>query len=183
MSFLITMAKTIQPLTSFCSTLQDNPVEAAESDELQQLIQLDRFFYHQLAAEDRWRLLFGLTISLLDFSDGIDLNTHFLPLPGGFPSLSLWQLCDSLVCVDFQLDSLDWAEELDLKHPLTIAELDTCAAVLSAPETLERLDSLIAEGLSLIETCDEFPLKPSESAVRPQGWLRKLWTSLRRMEG
>lgn len=176
------MSKSSQLLKSFYSTLQDNPVEAAESDELQQLIQLDRYFYHQLAAEDRWRLLFGLTISLLDFSDGIDLNTHFLPLPGGFPSLSLWQLCDSLVCVDFQLDDLDWADEMDLKHPLTIAELDACAAVLSAPETLERLDSLIAEGLSFIETCDEFPLKPSESVSRPQSWLGKLWSLLRRIE-
>lgn len=176
------MLSTVEPLASFREALESNPVEAVESCALQELMQNDPLFYTRLAADDRWRLLFGLGISLLDFSDGIDLNAHFLPLPGGLPSLSLWQISDSLVCVDFQLDGLDWSEELEVQSPLTIAQLDSCAALLSAPETLERLDSLIAEGLLFIETCDEFPLEPSECPGRPQGLLRRLWGVLRRME-
>lgn len=176
------MFSAVVPLTFFCELLQSNPVEAVESSALQELLQVDRFFYKRLAADDRWRLLFGLGISLLDFADGIDLNAHFLPLPGDLPSLGLWQICDSLVCVDFQLDDLDWSEELDVQRPLTIAQLDACTAMLSAPETIEYLDSLIAEGLSFIESCDEYPLKPSESSTRPQGWLQRLWGFLRRME-
>jgi hypothetical protein len=175
------MFSTVKPLTAFCETLQNNPVEAVESSALRELMQVDRFFYKRLAADERWRLLFGIGISLLDFSDGIDLNAHLLPLPGGLPSLSLWQICDSLVCVDFQLDGLDWSEELEMQSPLTIAQLDACAALLSTPETMDRLDSLIAEGLSFIETSDEFPLKPSEHPGRPQSLLKRLWASLRRI--
>jgi hypothetical protein len=177
------MLPTVKALTSFCETLQSNPVEAVESSALFELMQVDRQFYKRLAAEDHWRLVFGLGISLLDFSGALDLNAHLLPLPGGLPSLSLWQICDSLVCVDFQLNGLDWSEELDRQTPLTIAQLDACTALLSAPETMERLDSLIAEGLSFIEICEEHPAKPSEPTGRPaQGWLKRFWGVLKRME-
>jgi hypothetical protein len=174
----IIMFSTVDPLTSFSEVLQSNPVEAVESSALLELIQADRLFYKRFAADDRWRLLFGLGISLLDFSDGIDLDAHYLPLPGGLPSLSLWQICDSLVCVDFQLDGLDWAEELQLIQPLSNALLDACTATLSAPETIERLDNLIREGLIFIDNCDEYPLKACGCGATTQSWLKCIWRSL-----
>lgn len=172
------MVSSTNLFASFRDTLHANPVLAVESPELQQLIQNDRTFYKQLPADDRWRLVYGLTISLLDFADGIDLNAHLLTLPGGLPSLTLWQICDSLVCADFQLDGLDWAEELQLAESLSNAQLDACTATLSAPETIERLDNLIREGMIFIENCDEYPLKPYEGGASTQGWLNRIWRSL-----
>lgn len=178
----ITMFSTVELLTSFREALERSPVEAAETSSLRDLRKVDRLFYKRLSAANRWRLVFGLGISLFNFSEGVDLNTYFLPLPGGLPSLSLLQICNSLVCADFQLDGLDWSKELEVQCPLTIAQLDACAALLSAPETLDRLDSLIAEGLSCIETCDEIPLQPSKCLGRPKGLLRRLRGFLHRME-
>jgi hypothetical protein len=70
----------------------------------------DPDFYKRLAAPDRWRLLFGLGISLLDYSKRPDLEIHFLELPGEIPALHFRQICEALACVDFRLDGINWAE-------------------------------------------------------------------------
>lgn len=103
------------PLSGFLHRLRISPVDAVERSELFSLLEAEPDFYQRIAAPDRWRLLFALGISLLDYAEGLDLEAHVLPLPGGLPSVNLWQICDALACVDFKLNQLDWTEELQPK--------------------------------------------------------------------
>lgn len=166
-------------LLTLCTQLQHSPVEAVESAELLELYHFNPTFYEELPAPDRWRLLFGLAISLLDYSNSLNLETHFLPLPGNLEALSLWQVCDALVCIDFQLDGLDWAEELQSPLPLSIAQLEACEATLSAPETMDQLNRLISEALVFMDDCDDYPLTVTEATHSNQGLLWRVWTGLR----
>jgi hypothetical protein len=159
--------------------LHASPAEAVESPVLLELYRCDPEFYQQLDAPDRWRLLFGLAISLLDYADRLDLEAHLMALPGDLPSLSLWQICDGLICIDFQLDGLDWSEELQLTAPLSLAQVEACDAVLSSLETQEKLNTLIAEALRFIEGCDDFPAPALGQIPRRQGWLQRTWRTLR----
>lgn len=171
------------PQSTVAELLQRNPVEAVESPAMQELMQKDPGFYKPWVAEERWRLLAGLAISLLDDAEVMDLNSETLTLPGGLPGVSLWQLCDSLVCNDFALHGLDWHEELELQRSLSPAELEACTAVLSSPETLARLDGLIATGLGFIEQSDEYPVQDCNTPIVAQGLLWRLWRRLPRIMG
>jgi hypothetical protein len=171
------------PLSTVAELLQRNPVEAVESAAMQQLMQKDPGFYKPWDADERWRLIYGLAISLLDYAELMDLSSETLLLPGGLPSVSLWQLCDSLVCVDFALDGLDWCDELELQRSMRLAELEACTAVLSSPETLARLDVLIAKGLGFIEQCEEYPTQPCDTPIVPNGLLWRLWRRLPGIKG
>lgn len=166
------------PQSTILELLQRNPVEAVESPALQRLMQKNSGFYKLWAAEERWRLLYGLAISLLDDAEVMDLSSETLSLPGGLPGVSLWQLCDSLVCADFALNDLDWHQELELQRSLSPAELDACTAVLSSSETLARIDALIAKGLGFIEQCDEYPIQLDETPIVHQGLLWSVWRHL-----
>ena len=171
------------PQSTVAELLQSNPVEAVESPAMQQLMQMDPGFYKPWAAEERWRLLVGLAISLLDYAEVMDLSSETLSLPGGLPSVSLWQLCNSLVCADFALNDLDWHQELELQRSLSPAELEACTAVLSSSETLARIDALIATGLGFIEQSDEYPVQDCNTLIVPQGLLWRLWRRLRKIKG
>lgn len=114
----------------------------------------------------------------MDYSDGLDLEAHFLPLPGNLPALSFWQICEALVCIDFSLDGVGWAEELQSPRPLAIAQLEACDATLSASETMDRLDQLLSEALLFIDVCDDHPLSPAVYTGCRQGLLWRVWTGL-----
>jgi hypothetical protein len=155
------------------------PAEAVESPALLELYHCEPAFYRQIDAPDRWRLLFGLAISLLDYGNALELDNHFLALPGNLPSLSLWQICDGLVCIDFQLDGLDWSEELQLSKPLSLAQVEACDAVLISPETQDELNTLIAEALHFIEGCDDFLAPALDQVPQRLGWLQRIWRAWR----
>ena len=143
-----------------------------------ELYHLNPMFHQGLAAPDRWRLLFGLATILMDYSDGLDLEAHLLALPGNLPALSLWQVCEALVCIDFSLDGVGWAEELQSPLPLAIAQLEACDATLSAAETMDQLDQLISAALLFIDGCDDHPLSPAVYTGCRQGLLWRVWTGL-----
>lgn len=102
-----------------------------------------------------------------------------MPLPGNLPALSFWQICEALVCIDFSLDGVGWAEELQSPRPLAIAQLEACDATLSASETMDRLDQLLSEALLFIDGCDDQPLSVGDHASSRQGLLRLVWTGLK----
>ena len=94
------------------------------------------------------------------------------------PALSLWQVCEALVCIDFSLDGVGWAEELQSPLPLAIAQLEACDATLSAAETMDQLDHLISAALLFIDGCDDHPLSPAVYTGYRQGLLWRVWTGL-----
>ena len=165
-------------LPALLSRLQDCPVEAVESPELLVLYRQDRDFHRQLGAADCWRLLYGLAITLLDYGGRLDLEAHELALPGDLPAITLWQICDGLVCTDFQLDHLDWSEELPLHRPLSLAQIEACHAALRSRQTLDQLNTLIAAALRFIDSCPDVLAPAAAQPRRPQGWLQRLWRVL-----
>ncbi|MCH9715418.1 MAG: hypothetical protein K0U63_12930, partial [Cyanobacteria bacterium] len=50
----------------------------------------------------------------------------------------------NLSALTLRLTGVGWAEELQSPLPLAIAQLEACAASLSAAETMDRLDQLIS---------------------------------------
>lgn len=115
----------------------------------------------------------------MDYSDGLDLEARFLPLPGNLPALSFWQVCETLVCIDFSLDGVGWAEELQSPLPLAIAQLEACDATLSAAETMDQLEQLISAALLFIDGCSDHPLSVADNASSRQGLLRRAWAGLK----
>ena len=159
--------------------LAESPVSAVESQDMLNLYSQDPVFCRLLSVEDRWRLLYGLAISLLDYSEVLDLTVITLPFPGELQSLSLWQICDALTCADFRLDWLDWVEEHQSSQ-LSIAQLEACDAVLRCNETQEMLQQLIEQALGFISGCDDYLLTADERPLPRAGLMRRLWRAVRR---
>jgi hypothetical protein len=159
--------------------LAESPVSAVESHDMLNLYSQDPVFCRLLSVEDQWRLLYGLAISLLDYSEVLDLTVITLPFPGQLQSLSLWQICDALTCADFRLDWLDWVEEHQCSQ-LSIAQLEACDAVLRCNETQETLQQLIEQALGFISGCDDYLLTADEGPLPRAGLMRRLWRAVRR---
>ena len=132
------------------------PASAVEQPLLQDLYQQDPLFFAALSLRQRWQLLAGLHITLLDYTSSsfspLGLEAQPLHLPVRQLTIPLAQLLDALVMAGFELDQLAWSEELDLE--LSEQEEAACDQVLTTPESAVLLQELLSRGLTFLATCD-----------------------------
>lgn len=132
------------------------PASAVEQPLLQDLYQQDPLFFAALSLRQRWQLLAGLHITLLDYTSSsfspLGLEAQPLHLPVRQLTIPLAQLLDALVMAGFELDQLAWSEELDLE--LSEQEEAACDQVLTTPESAVLLQELLSRGLAFLATCD-----------------------------
>jgi hypothetical protein len=123
---------------------------------MQQLYRQDPLFFTALSLRQRWQLLGGLHITLLDYTSAsfspLGLEAQPLPLPVRQLTLPLAQLLDALVSAGFEREHVSWSEELDLE--LSEQEEAACDQVLTTPETEALLQELLSRGLAFLATCD-----------------------------
>lgn len=129
---------------------------AVEQPLMQELYQQDRLFFTALSLRQRWQLLVGLHITLLDYTSAgfspLGLEAEYLRLPVRQLTLPLVQLLDALVMTGFELDQVAWSEELALE--LSEQEEAACDQVLTTPESEALLQELLSRGLAFLATCD-----------------------------
>jgi hypothetical protein len=138
------------------SELERCPVTAVEMPLLLELHQRDPAFVAALPMRVRWQLLYGLHITLLDYTSAsfsqLKLQSQHLLLPVRQLTMSLHALVEAVAIAEFALDQIAWAEELDLE--LTEQELAACDQVLLATESQVLLDQVLERGLSFLDGCD-----------------------------
>ena len=136
--------------------LEHCPASAVEQPLLQELYQQDPLFFAALSLRQRWQLLAGLHITLLDYTSSsfspLGLEAHPLQLPVRELTIPLAQLLDALVMAGFEIDQLAWSEELDLE--LNEQEEAACDQVLTTPASTVLLQELLSRGLAFLATCD-----------------------------
>jgi len=136
--------------------LERCPATAVEKLLLLELHHRDPTFVAALPIRVRWQLLYGLHITLLDYTSAsfspLELQSQHLQLPVRQLTMSLHQLVEAVAIAEFALDQIAWAEELDVE--LTEQELAACDQVLVAPEAEALLDQAVARGLSFLDGCD-----------------------------
>jgi hypothetical protein len=132
------------------------PASAVEQSLMQELYQQNPLFFTALSLQQRWQLLGGLHITLLDYTSDsfspLGLETQHLPLPVRQLTLPMVQLLDALVINRFELDQVAWSEEFDLE--LSEQEQAACDQVLRTPESEGLLQELLSRGLMFLATCD-----------------------------
>ncbi len=143
-------------LDQWRAELDHCPASAVEQPFMQQLYQQNRLFFTALSLRQRWQLLVGLHITLLDYTSAgfspLGLEAQHLPLPVRQLTLPLVQLLDALLMTGFELDQVAWSEELDLE--LSEQEEAACNQVLMTPESEALLQELLSRGLAFLATCD-----------------------------
>ena len=122
--------------------LERCPATAVEMPLLLELPRRDPTFVAALPMRLRWQLLYGLHITLLDYTSAsfspLELQSQNLLLPVRQLTMSLHQLVEAVAIAEFALDQIAWAEELDVE--LTEQELVACDQVLVSPEAEALLD-------------------------------------------
>ena len=143
-------------LAQWLTELDQCQASAVEQPLVQKLYQQNPLFFTALSERQRWQLLVGLHITLLDFTSAnfspLGLEAQHLPLPVRDLRLPLSQLLDALVSAGFELDQVAWSEELDLE--LSAQEEAACDQVLRSQESAVMLQQLISRGLAFLATCD-----------------------------
>jgi hypothetical protein len=136
--------------------LEHCPASAVEQPLMQELYRQDHLFFTTLNLRQRWELLVGLHITLLDYTSAsfspLGLEAQLLLLPVRQLTLPLTQLLDALVIAEFELDQVAWIEELDVE--LSEQEKGACDQVLTMPESELLLHELLSRGLAFLATCD-----------------------------
>ena len=132
------------------------PASAVEQPLLLELYQQDPQFFSALSLRQRWQLLVGLHITLLDYTSSsfspLGLEAQPLHLPVRQLTIPLAQLLDALVMAGFELDQVFWSEELDLE--LNEQEEAVCDRVFTTPGSAVLLEELLSRGLAFLATCD-----------------------------
>jgi len=132
------------------------PASAVEQPLLLELYQQDPQFFSALSLRQRWQLLLGLHITLLDYTSSsfspLGLEAQPLHLPVRQLTIPLAQLLDALVMAGFDLDQVVWSEELNLE--LSEQEEAACDQVLTTPGSAVMLEELLSRGLAFLATCD-----------------------------
>ena len=139
--------------------LERCPATAVEIALLLELHHRDPTFVAALPMRVRWQLLYGLHITLLDYTSAsfspLELQGQHLQLPVRQLTMSLHQLVEAVAIAEFDLDQIAWAEELDVE--LTEQELAACDQALVAAESQILLNQLLERGLTFIARCDHEP--------------------------
>lgn len=147
---------TYPDLDTWLVELESCPASTIEQPLLQKIHQQDPLFFTALSLCQRWKLLFGLYITLLDYTSArvspLGLEAEFLRLPVRQLTIPLVQLMNALMITGFELDQVSWTEELDLE--LSEQEEAACDQVLMAPETEALLHQLLTRGLAFLANCD-----------------------------
>jgi hypothetical protein len=132
------------------------PASAVEQPLLQKLHQQDPLFFTALSLRQRWQLLLGMSITLLDYTSAsfspLGLEAEHLRLPVRHLTIPLAQLMDALVIAEFELDQVAWIEELEVE--LSEQEVAACDQVLTTPESEVLLHELLSRGLAFLASCD-----------------------------
>jgi len=143
-------------LDAWLTELDRCPASAVEQPLMQKLHRQDPMFFTALSLRQRWQLLGGLHITLLDYTSSnfspLGLEAQHLPLPVRQLTLPMVQLLDALVINGFELDQVAWSEELDLE--LSEQEESACDQVLITPESEELVQECLIRGLACLATCD-----------------------------
>jgi len=143
-------------LAQWLTELEQCPASAVEQTLMQELYQQNPLFFTALSLRQRWQLLGGLHITLLDYTSAsfspLGLEAQHLQLPVRQLTLPLAQVLDALVISVFELDQVAWSEELALE--LSEQEEAACDQVLTTPESAVLLQHLISRGLAFLATCD-----------------------------
>ena len=144
--------------------LERCPATAVEMPLLLELHHRDPTFVAALPMRVRWQLLYGLHITLLDYTSAsfspLELQSQHLQLPFRQLTMSLHQLVEAVAIAEFDLDQIAWAEELDVE--LTEQELAACDQALVAAESQILLNQLLERGLTFIARCD---LEPADTII------------------
>lgn len=168
--------------STFLQELMLCPAAAIETPDLRSLYAADHRFYVALDHEQRWRLLYGLQMVLLDYTSAtfnpMDLARLELLLPmGSRPKrISLHQLLQALDVADFAPERLDWEDELAMV--LTPQDLQACEAALTSPQADALLHQALDTGLAFLSTCD-LEGECGDATTRPRaGLLARLISAL-----
>jgi hypothetical protein len=136
--------------------LERCPATAVEMPLLLELHHRDPTFVAALPMRVRWQLLYGLHITLLDYTSAsfspLELQSQHLQLPVRQLTMSLHQLVEAVAIAEFALDQIAWAEELDVE--LTEKALAACDQALVAAESQVLLNLVLERGLTFLARCD-----------------------------
>ena len=152
------------------AALHSCPVRTVESQAFKEAIRIHPQIYRTWAPQDRWRLLYGLDTSLLDYSGILDLSAIHLDLPSGLGGISYRRIAQALQEVDFELDKLDWSEELPGVQSMAPTEPGSCHAALCSDQANTTVCELIDCGIAFINSSDDYPVldKPVEQKTLAQ---------------
>jgi hypothetical protein len=133
-------------------------VRAVESQAFKTALHINPQFYREWPLQERWRLLYGLDTSLLDYSGVLDLSAVNLILPFKYGDISYRHLAQALQEVDFELDLLDWDEELRGVQTMTTHQLGGCHEALRSDQASATVNELIDCGIAFISRSDDYPI-------------------------
>ena len=166
-------------INEFKSILQQSDlafVDAIETEDFQSMIKLNFDLLDQLDEKLQWRMLYGLWVVLLDFPH--DPESLWMPsnvlIPGIPDSLSLEDVIQAVFIADFDIEGVDWSDELGLKHD---SDQNAYDLAIQSKECRQLVQNQILAGLQRILKCDFSPV-PDKIYVRKKGTLSKILTAV-----
>ena len=143
-------------IDQFLSELEDSPIEAVETSLFQEVCCANPAFFMDWSMEQRWRLLYALDISLLDYRGALPLDLVYLETPESLGKISWRQVCQTLFCDDFILEDYNWSDELEPPRPLTAAETKACEGLLTSLQCSNRLNQLLEQAITFILKAEDY---------------------------
>ena len=166
-------------ISEFESLLQQSDlafVEAIETEAFQSMLEHDFSFYIALDEGLRWRLLYGLWVVLLDFSEDPDSpwKPSKVTIPGLPTSLCLADLLQALVVADFEVNAINWWEE-----PCFDPAIDeqVYSSSLHSQGCRQLVEHQIEAGLRRVLACD-FSSEPAAAVERRPGLFMRILSAL-----
>ena len=163
----------------FKSILQQSDlafVDAIETEDFQSMIKLNFDLLDQLDEKLQWRMLYGLWVVLLDFPH--DPESLWMPsnalIPGIPDSLSLEDVIQAVFIADFDIEGVDWSDELGLKHD---SDQNAYDLAIQSKECRQLVQNQLFAGLQCILKCDFSP-EPDKIYERKKGASSKILTAV-----
>ena len=167
-------ASVLEAFTSALSLNDLSFIELLESSAFQKAASLDKSFFRALPVELRWKLLFGIWNTLLDYSfSGVckwDPDQQMIPFLPVADRVSLEQFLQALCCADFCVSRISWSEEFS--RDISAVEERACDSAFRSVAAAEFVDSQIEVGLSLCLACD-FTAESMTSDSPKRGLIRR----------
>ena len=163
-------------ISEFESLLQQSDlafVEAIETEAFQSMVEHDFSFYTALDEGLRWRLLYGLWVVLLDFSEDPDSpwKPSKVTIPGLPTSLCLADVLQALVVADFDVNAINWWEEPGFDPAI---DEQVYSSSLYSQGCRQLVEEQIEAGLRRLCACEFSPEQAPVVVRKPRLFMRIL---------
>jgi hypothetical protein len=149
--------------------LEASPVKAVETPHFQEICCANPAFFLDWPMEQRWRLLYALDISLLDYRGALPLDLVWMETPESLGKISWRQVCQTLFCDDFILEDYNWSDELETPRPLTAAETQACEGLLKGVQCSNSLNQLLEQAITFVVKAEDYFLENNDREASTEG--------------